>query len=240
MVEVIGRVSALWRYPVKSMLGEAMAALDIDRRGVVTDREFAVRDAEGKFGSGKTTRRFRRINGLFGFRAHLEGDIPLIRFTDETSVSGSDPAVHDRLSGALGQPVTLAREGAISHFDQGPLHLVTTASLAWLRERLPQSEIDLRRFRPNIVIDAFGAAGLVEQSWIGRVFGFGKRVRIRIRDRTERCVMITNEQDELLSEPGILRELARVNDACFGVYAEVSDPGEVRLGDDVTVLSQAS
>jgi uncharacterized protein YcbX len=44
----------------------------------------------------------------------------------------------------------------------------------------------------------------------------------------------------LLSEPGILRELARVNDACFGVYAEVSDPGEVRLGDDVTVLSQAS
>ena len=72
---LIGRVSALWRYPVKSMLGETTTYLDIDRRGVVADRQFAIRNANGKFGSGKSTRRFRRIDGLLGFTATYDGDV---------------------------------------------------------------------------------------------------------------------------------------------------------------------
>jgi MOSC domain-containing protein len=239
MPSVVGRVAALWRYPVKSMLGEALSAIEVNQRGVVADRELAIRGADGKFGSGKNTRRFRRIDGLFGFRAYFEQGVPVIKFPDGRLVSAIDPEIHEMLSTVLGQPVTLAREAAISHFDQGPVHLVTSSSQDWLRARLPKSRIDARRFRPNILIQASGAAGLVEQSWIGRVLGLGKRVRVRVREPTERCVMITNEQDELPSDPGILRELAQVNDACFGVYAEVFDSGEVRLGDDVTILSQA-
>ena len=66
------RVIRLWRYPVKSMLGEECGYLDVDERGAKGDRLFAVRDADGKFGSGKTTRRFRKIDGLLGFRAAYE------------------------------------------------------------------------------------------------------------------------------------------------------------------------
>ena len=90
--QLVGKVSSVARYPVKSMLGEAMPVLEFDRRGVVADREFAVRNAEGKFGSGKNTRRFRRIDGLFGFGAQLEGGIPVIRFPDGTRMSSADPA----------------------------------------------------------------------------------------------------------------------------------------------------
>jgi uncharacterized protein YcbX len=238
MAEAVGRVAAVWRYPVKSMLGESLSALDVNQRGVMADREFAIRDPDGKFGSGKNTRRFRRIDRLFAFRARLEGETPVIRFPDGTTMSGADPAVHEVLSAALGKQVTLAREAAISHFDQGPVHLVTSTSLEWLRSRLPDSAIDLRRFRPNIVIDAFGPTGPVEQSWIGSSLVFGARVRLRIRERTERCVMVTNQQEELPSEPEILRDLAQVNDTCFGVYAEVLDPGEIRLADEVTIVAR--
>src|SRR5262249_39520576 len=67
--ETRGQVVRVWRYPVKSMLGEECAHLVVNERGVMGDRLFAVRDVDGKFGSAKTTRRFRKIDGLFGFRA---------------------------------------------------------------------------------------------------------------------------------------------------------------------------
>jgi uncharacterized protein YcbX len=237
MAEAIGRVAALWRYPVKSMRGERMSALEFDERGGIADRQFAIRDAEGKFGSGKNTRRFRRIDGLFGFRASLRGDTPMIEFPNGPMMSGDNPDIHRALSLALGQEVTLAREAAVSHFDQAPVHLVTSASLEWLRTRLPNSQIDPRRFRPNIVIEAPDGPALVEESWIGCTLGFGDRLRLRISHRAERCVMVTNEQENLANDPGVLRELAQFKDACFGVYAEVLDRGEARLGDEGTILA---
>jgi uncharacterized protein len=57
---VMGRISQFWRYPVKSMLGERRQSLTVEQRGVQGDRLYAVRDADGKFGSGKNTRRFRK------------------------------------------------------------------------------------------------------------------------------------------------------------------------------------
>ena len=56
---MVGTVSRLWRYPVKSMLGEECRELAVEARGVAGDRLYALRDAEGKLGSGKNTRRFR-------------------------------------------------------------------------------------------------------------------------------------------------------------------------------------
>ncbi|MFI5914102.1 MOSC domain-containing protein [Dactylosporangium sp. NPDC051541] len=63
------RIVEIRRYPVKSMLGETLPAAAVDARGLAGDRQWAVRGTDGKFGSGKTTRRFRRMDGLFRFRA---------------------------------------------------------------------------------------------------------------------------------------------------------------------------
>jgi uncharacterized protein YcbX len=229
-----GTVAKLWRYPVKSMLGESCQSLDLDARGVAGDRLFAIRDVNGKFGSGKTTRRFARIDGLFAFRSFYEGDVPQIEFPDGSRRSGDDPRVHEALSAALGQPVTLAREATISHLDTGPVHLVTTASLAWLSTALPASQVDERRFRPNLLIDVPGET-LVEQSWMGRTLCIGPQVRLRVHKTTERCVMITHAQSDLPSDPGILRQVAREADSNFGVYAEVIVPGRISTGDSVTL-----
>jgi uncharacterized protein YcbX len=226
---VSGTIAKLWRYPVKSMLGEAREELQVEARGAVGDRAYAVIDAEGKLGSGKNSGRHRRIEGLFGFRS--EGDPPWITFPDGRRLLADDPAVHGSLSAALQMPVTLAREAGTSHHDSAPLHLVTTASLAALRKTLPGSGIDERRFRPNIVIDAEG-----ENRWVGRKLQIGE-VTLEVVDWTQRCVMITMAQSELKDEPRILRAVAQGEaEALFGVYADVLVPGRIRVGDEVSVL----
>ena len=94
----LGIVTRLWRYPVTSMLGEQCESLDVHTRGVAGDRLFAIRDTNGKFGSGKSTRRFRQINGLFGFQAVYAGEVPVIRFPDGRTMRGDHPDIHTALS----------------------------------------------------------------------------------------------------------------------------------------------
>jgi uncharacterized protein len=218
------KIVELWRYPVKSMLGESVEVLPIDRRGAVGDRLFAVRDEAGKFGSGKNTRRFRRIDGLFRFQASSG---PLITFPGgtlyETEIDGA-------LSAELGMRVTLIREAEVPHFDAGPIHLITTSSL----RVLGLSAVDARRFRPNLVVETVGV-GFLEDGWLGRELQVGGEVHLRVTTRTERCAMVGFAQAELPEEPKILRELVRRNEARIGVYAEVLQTGAVRVGDDVEV-----
>lgn len=229
----LGTVAALWRFPVKSMRGERLERLELEPRGAVGDRLWAVRDAAGKFGSGKTTRRFRRIEGLFGFRSWLGEGAPVVEFPGGAIFRGDDPAVHAALSEALGQEVTLSREADVSHFDAGPLHLITTASLRALGEPLQPGVVDPRRFRANLLIDAEGS-GFAEDRWEGLELSVGSEVRLKIAGRTERCAMIGFAQDELADEPAVLREAVRLNGARIGVYAQVLVPGAIRVGDRVT------
>lgn len=232
---MIGSVVALWRYPVKSMLGERLDGARIDARGVVGDRLFAVRDEQGKFGSGKNTRRFRRIDGLFRFTARYDGDRPVITFPDGVARGGDEASVHAALSEVLGQPVTLSREQDIPHHDAGAVHLITTSTLRAMGAAVGGVAVDERRFRPNFVIDTEGA-GLVEDGWIGRELRIGDEVRVIVSGRTERCVMVGMPQSELPDDPRVLREAARLNDACVGVYAKVIVGGTVRAGDPVELL----
>lgn len=232
---VVGAVQALWRYPIKSMLGESCDALALDARGVVGDRCYAILDANGKLGSGKNTRRFRHIEGLFRFRAAYRGDVAEIRFPDGWVMSVEDPDVHDAMSSWLGQPVTVAREAATSYFDQKPIHILTTAALAWLRAALPDSKIDERRFRPNLLLQVPGVTQR-ERTWPGRTLGIGAEVRLRVTGSTERCGMISFAQSDLPHDPSILQYVSEAGDLQFGVYAEVVTPGCVKVADPVILL----
>ncbi len=217
------------------MLGEACASLRVDARGVEGDRLYAVHDVEGRFGSGKNTRRLRRIDGLFGLRATIVDGVPSVLFPDGRAMSSSDTGIHAALSAALGLPVILAREGGVPHFDSSAIHILTTASLEWLKQALPDVQADERRFRPNLLLAAEGS-GPLEQQWIGRTLQIGERLKLRITEPTERCRMVTLGQSELPEDLRVLREIAQQLDAQFGVYAEVLAPGEVRVGDPVQLV----
>ena len=134
------------------------------------DRLWAVYDPDGRFGSGKTTSRFRRMPGLLELRAAYHGDVPVISFPDGTSLRGDDPEVHAALSAHVGRPVSLRPEGAVPHADEGPIHLVTTASL---RASANGTPVDARRARANLVLDL---AGEDERTWVGRTLRVGDAV----------------------------------------------------------------
>jgi uncharacterized protein YcbX len=190
---------------VKSVRGESVRSLNLLLRGVEGDRLFAVVDDRGRPGTAK------RSEALLGYSARTR-----------------DGAVEVLDAEGAAADVTLMA-GAV---DDSPVHVLTTASLAWLRRRLPDAAIDERRFRPNIVLDVPGESP-VEQGWIGRVLSIG-RAKLRMTRPTERCVMTTLAQGDLPADPRVLRCLGEEADACFGVYAQVVQPGEVRVGDSAS------
>jgi uncharacterized protein len=95
--------------------------------------------------------------------------------------------------------------------------------------------LDRRRFRPNILIET-AASGFPEDAWQGHDIAIGTDIRLRVVERTERCVMVGLAQDELPNDARILRAVARVNAACLGVFAEVVTPGVIGIGDPIRLL----
>jgi uncharacterized protein YcbX len=233
---VVGTVAALARYPVKSMTGEQLTQAVIVERGVVGDRSWATYTADGSIGSGKRTSRFRRVDDLLSLRASLADDgVPRVTFPDGREHRADDPAAAEALSALLGQPLELRPEAAVSHHDDSPLHVVTTAALRRL-EQLHGEPVDVARFRPNVVLDVDGV-GFVEDDWHGRELALGDVV-LRLGPATPRCVMVGLQQPPRgLPEDGrLLRTLGRVHDVEFGLQASVVRGGVVRVGDAAALL----
>jgi hypothetical protein len=124
-----------------------------------------------------------------------------------------------------------------TYFDVFPFHLLTTASLAELAARAPASSWDRRRFRPNALIEPTGnGTGLIESGW-----GGGRRLRVgeaelRTEIPTARCVMVTLPQDDLPHDPRVLRTVVREAEQCLGLYATITRPGRIAVGDPVELL----
>ena len=230
--EPIGRVKELWRYPVKSMLGESCEELTFDARGAKGDRFYAVRRHDGKLGSGKDSDRFCEMLGLFDFRSNLDSGEPVVTFPDGSKWSASDPGIHAELSDALGVEVTLTSEADVSHLDAGSVHLLTNSGLEWLAAESGSQECDARRFRANILIEC-DAQGPIEMEWLGGELQIGTDLRLNICQATGRCVMTTFAQDDLPRNTKPLRAINRAAHGQFGVYGLVASPGVVRVGDPI-------
>ncbi len=117
-----------------------------------------------------------------------------------------------------------------SYFDAFPLLLLTDATLRRLEKLAPASRIDVRRFRPNFVIDTQGAEGFVETGWAGRRLRLGGAL-LQATVPCPRCVMITHAFDDLPRDTQLMRTVVREADQCVGLYATVLEPGPVRTGD---------
>lgn len=199
---------------------------------------------------------------------------PPVRITGPTGeelVSGDeDPSA--RLSDILGRPVVLTtvRPESVSlerldplaageaildigdimmegrFADYAAFHILTTATLTRLSELCPEADFDLRRFRPNLVVETGEQSGFVENDWVGRTIAIGEDVRLRVSDPTPRCAIPTLGQADLPKSPQILKTLVEHNKLavpllegellpCAGVYAFVVQGGTLRKGDRVRV-----
>jgi uncharacterized protein len=185
-----------------------------------------------------------------------------IALPDGTTVTSDRGDLNQILSQALNREVTLraAQRGAVTaeeywpdmegldhrdtvtdftlpegtFFDCAPVHLLTTATLDRLRELYPQGRFEVRRFRPNIVVQlASVEKGFAENAWVGRTLAIGDDVRLSITGPCARCVMTTLAQGDLARDPGILRTAAQHNHVNVGVYAAVVRGGAIHRGDPV-------
>jgi uncharacterized protein len=277
------RIEEIWRYPVKSMMGERVASVDIDPLGVVGDRIWAARD-EVRGG----IRGAKKIAGLMRLAASGGPDGPVtITLPDSTTVTTDDPDRDERISAAVEHEVTMwplrpaddlehYRRGAPdsddfmeelngifgredgeplpdlsvfppeimefesppgTYYDAFPVLLVSTSALRTLADALPESAIDVRRFRPSLVIDTGDEPGYPEFEWVGRRVLIGE-VELDVPARCPRCIMVTREIDDAApADRAVLRHIVRELGQDFGVYATVTRPGAIHVGDAVAIDS---
>jgi MOSC domain-containing protein len=207
-------VSALWRYPVKSLAGERLDATAVDARGIPGDRLVWVCGPEG-------VRTSRRQHRLIGLRGTIGPD-------GEPLVNGhpwDSPRALALVREAAGDDAWLERADEIDRFDMLPLLVVTDGAVAAFGR-------DVRRLRPNIVID--GVEGVQEFDWAGAVLAIGD-VRIHLDSRRARCPMTTVDPDTLEVDPQVLRDIGRRFGGRLALDADVLRGGMVAVGDAATI-----
>ncbi|KRE02071.1 hypothetical protein ASE63_06745 [Bosea sp. Root381] len=236
-----GSVTTLWRYPVSSMGGERLDHSPIEPGGVEGDRVWGLLDAQtGRIASPGREKHFVQVP--LG-HARFTGEGVAISADGSVWAAPDDPATLERLAQVFGftprlEPfVPFGAEGFRPRYEHAPIHLVTTAGMRSLSRDMPDSVIDERRFRPNIVVDwPDGPEAMPEQGWIGREIRIGTVV-LRGREPCGRCGFITLEQEGLPLDVELLRNVVRRYRRNFGIYCDVLSPGEVRPGDTVRLGS---
>jgi uncharacterized protein YcbX len=208
-------VGALWRYPVKTLAGERLDVAEITPNGIVGDRVVHVRGPEG-------VRTSRRHHNLLGLHAVLGPDgEPLVDGEPWTSTS-----VLDRVRAAAGADATLARYDGPERFDVLPLLVATDGAVGEFGR-------DVRRLRPNVVID--GVDGMDEIDWPGSELRIGDVV-IAVDSRRGRCPMTTVDPDTLEVDRDVLKDIIRRFDGKLALNAAVLRPGIIRVGDEVELV----
>jgi len=123
-----------------------------------------------------------------------------------------------------------------TYFDAFPLHLLTTASLREIASCNRTASFDVRRFRPNILIESEPELSqYAENRWAGGELTI-RDARIAVTIPAMRCVMTTLEQPGVTKDPSVLRTIVRDSGQTLGVYANITRSGKIALGDEVTLL----
>jgi hypothetical protein len=261
-MSVVGRVQSVWRYPVKSMRGEALPEIFAGFAGVYGDRIFAFKNSTARAAFPYWTARERHEMLLYRPRfrhpekaakplylAEAEEISPLLNpvvsnpadlALDVETPSGEllaidDPALLRQLgAGDDGHSLSLLRSDR-AMTDCRPVSFFSLQTAQQLGAEIG-SVLDKRRFRANVYLDLGTAGGFSENAFVGRKICLGSKVVVVVVARDPRCRMITLDPDSAAPNPEVLRNVARTHDRMAGVYGAVVAEGMIRVGDAVEVL----
>jgi uncharacterized protein YcbX len=239
MVVEVGRVEAIFRYPVKSMGGEPLDVAELGWHGLEGDRRLA----------------FRRIDNRSGFPWLSASKLPdLLLFAplrrEENGASGALPT-HVRTPDGKEMPVFGAdlaaeigrRHGAsvemmqLKHgiFDEASLSVIASDSVREIG-RLAGRSPDVRRFRPNVLVRLLRPAPFQEDEWVGGVLSFGEgedAPAITVTMRDARCSMVNFDPDSAVPAPEVLKAVVRANGNNAGIYGTVTRIGRLAVGQPI-------
>jgi len=228
----IGIVAGLWRFPVKSFGGERARRLFVGPYGVQGDRCHAVVAPDGSVIT------VRRAGRMLAFRARFDDPEASRGITvatpDGRELAVDDPELAVAISAELGRDARLARS-PVGVFDAAPLHIVTDASVRRMDEWVGD-ELDVCRFRANVVVELAEPEAFAEAGWVGRRIALGDGPMAEVVSPTERCAVTTLDPDTLHRDNRVLATLAGRLENLFGVYAHVVRPGWLHVGDPVVLM----
>ena len=236
MLVEIGDVEAIFRYPVKSMRGEPLAAANQGWHGLEGDRRLA----------------FRRLDDRSGFPWLTAGKLPdLVLFTPQPREDAADLPTHIRTPDGTVLPVfgdALAAEVASRHgapvqmmhfkhgiFDDATISVIASATVNEI-SRLADQPPDVRRFRPNIVVRLLRPAPFQEDQWLSSVLSFGDAAdapAITVTTHDVRCSMVNLDPDTARPTPEVLKAVVRANQNNAGIYGAVTRTGRLAVGQPI-------
>jgi uncharacterized protein YcbX len=231
----LGHISDIFRYPVKSMAGEKLDSAKIGWNGIEGDRRFAFRRLadHGDFPWLTASRLPELLLYKPIGRQDAAGEaLPThIRAPNGREYGIRDEALQNEIASRHGAIVELMQfrhgifdEGAVSAIALGTIRSIT---------REAGHEADVRRFRPNLVIDTQGAQAFDEDQWVGKILEFerdGTGAAISVTMRDKRCVMINFDPDTAEADAEMMKTVIRRNDNYAGVYGTVIRTGELHVG----------
>lgn len=238
MLQEIGTITALYRYPVKSMAGELLESSELGWHGLAGDRRLA----------------FRRIGETNGFPWLTASKLPeLILFKPYTP---NEAAPHDApylpthvmtpegnslelFSEELRREVSrrFKAEVELMHlkhgiFDEAPLSVISPVTMNAVKQG-----VDIRRFRPNIVIETVDKKPFTEDSWVGKTIVIGdKGATMSVTLKDERCMMINLDPDTAKSDPSMMKSVVQLNNNYAGIYGTVLQTGTIAVGQKLCLL----
>lgn len=234
----IGEVVSIFRYPVKSMRGERIDAVDVGWHGLEGDRRLAFRRPDDRAGFPWLTA--SRLPELLLYTPHGRtsdgaGALPThVRLPEGESLGLYAPELAADVSRRCGVPVEMVHLNR-GIFDEASVSLITSSTIDEV-SRLAGQPSDVRRFRPNILLGTSGSVPFAEDAWVGGVLTFGTAsdaLAVCVTNRDERCAMVNVHPDTAQVTPEVLRAVAQVRDTRAGVYATVVRRGRLAVGQPV-------
>jgi len=236
----LGRISAIFRYPVKSMAGELLEVARVGWHGIEGDRRLAFRRLTDTSAFPWLTA--SKLPELllykpFGNESNTAELLPThVRTPDGKEFELRSDELREDISRRYGGDLELMN---LKHgiFDEACMSVINLSTVQGV-EREAGRELDVRRFRANVVIETGGTEPFAEDIWLGRTLVFGEGnsgAAIRVTTRDERCVMVNFDPGTAERDSEVMKTIVRLNQNYAGVYGTVVRSGELRVGQVVTL-----
>jgi uncharacterized protein YcbX len=234
-MDEIGKIKHIRRYPVKSMCGEDLDEVFVTESGIQGDRVYAfvVNNAPNKRFPWMTA---RQAHEMLLFKPRFVSDPTDV---EVESRDGKIYSIHDEefvrlLEEKSGYDVSLTFRSN-GCFDSNPISLFGLDTVREL-ERETSISLDHRRFRANFYVKWQCGKPFYEDELVGNKLGIGPKAVVEIVKKDSRCILPTLDPFTIDESPGLLDTIKKNHRGCVGVYATVSQEGNVRLDDQIHLL----
>lgn len=239
--KTIGKLDAIYRYPVKSFAGERLESSRVENYGLYGDRCYAFVDHSKEGWDRFITA--RKVPEMLGYKAELIDEYTGLSASPKVKISNSDGTIYSWDANLLEhmqqyvKPIISLEthsfeDNELKAVDEGSILIVTNQALRHM-ESLIGDSINAIRFRPNLIMTI--SDEISESELLGRTIMVGE-TELTVNSFCERCSMINIDPHSLAKTPVVLKTVFKDMNQLFGMYASVARPGVVSLNDPIQLI----